>query len=287
MTDNTTGDLSDVGAQVRAAYDATGAAWDRGPRRIYDLLAAGLLDRSPLPFDHAVAVDAGAGTGAATTELMRRGASVTAVDLSVGMLRRLVPDAALPGDAAVPGDARPRLTIAVGDVVRLPIRSGAVDIAVAAFVLNHLTRPLDGLHELTRVIRPDGAVLASVFGAAPPHPSKEAIDAVAARHGFIVPGWHRQMKACFEGQVATPEALATLAHDAGLVEIGVDAVHADPPMTEADLVSWRTGMAHLAPFIASLRPEQAGALLAEARAAVVGMPPLTLAMLTLVGRQPA
>jgi ubiquinone/menaquinone biosynthesis C-methylase UbiE len=276
MTDNIP-DGGDLGAQVQAAYDATGAAWDRGPRRIYDLLAGDLLDRSPLPFDHAVAVDAGAGTGAATTQLIRRGARVTAVDLSVGMLRCL----------AVPDDARPQLTIAVGDVVRLPVRTGAVDIAVAAFVLNHLPRPLDGLRELTRVTRPDGAVLASVFGAAPPHPSKDAIDAVAARHGFTVPDWYRRMKTSFEAQVATQEALARLGRDAGLVEIEVEAVHLDPRMTEADLVSWRAGMAHLAPFIASLRPDQAEALRAEARAAVVGMPPLTIAMVTLVGRQPA
>ena len=37
----------DVTADVRAAYDATGAAWDNGPRRIYDQLA--IVAPRPIP----------------------------------------------------------------------------------------------------------------------------------------------------------------------------------------------------------------------------------------------
>lgn len=259
----------DVRADVRAAYDATGAAWDNGPRRIYDQLAVALLDRCPVAFDHAVAVDAGAGTGAATSELVRRGAHVTAVDLSAGMLRRLTgTDAAL----------------AVGDVVALPVRTGAVDIAVAAFVLNHLPQPIDALRELARITRTTGAVLASVFGEAPPHPSKDAIDAVARRYGFTAPAWHRRLKDEFEPQTSTPDALAALARQAGLVDVEARVQHIEPTMTDADLVGWRTGMAHLAPFIATLPADTAHDLVDEARAAVAGMSPLNLAMVTLVGR---
>jgi SAM-dependent methyltransferase len=260
---------ADIAADVRAAYDATGAAWDRGPRRIYDQLALALLDRCPVPFDHAVAVDAGAGTGAATSELVRRGARVTAVDLSAGMLRCLDPTHA---------------TLAVGDVVRLPIRSNSVDIAVAAFVLNHLPQPIAALRELGRITHPTGAVLVSVFGEAPPHPSKDAIDAVARRYGFTAPGWHRRLKDEFEPQTATPDALAALALEAGLSDVTARVVTVEPTMTDADLVGWRTGMAHLAPFIATLPAERAQALADDARAAVAGMPPLDLAMVTLVAR---
>jgi SAM-dependent methyltransferase len=261
------GDVTpDVTADVRAAYDATGAAWDGGPRRIYDQLAAVLLDACPVLFDHAVAVDAGAGTGAATVELLRRGARVTAIDLSVGMLARV-------------GGA-----VAVGDVVRLPIRTNAVDIAVAAFVLNHLPRPVDGLRELARVTRPGGAVLVSVFGQAPPHPSKEAIDAVAAGYGFATPAWYLRMKDTFELQATTPEALTALAHQSGLVDAEAHLVTVTPAMTDRDVVSWRLGMAHLAPFVASLPAAQAKALADDACAAVAGMPPLEVAMVVLVGR---
>jgi SAM-dependent methyltransferase len=260
-----------VRADVRAAYDATGAAWDRGPRRIYDQLALALLDRCPVPFDHAVAVDAGAGTGAATSELVRRGARVIAVDLSAGMLRGLTATEA---------------AAAIGDVVALPIRTDAVDIAVAAFVLNHLARPIDALRELGRITRPTGAVLVSVFAEAPPHPSKDAIDAVARGYGFTVPGWHRRLKEEFEPQTATPDALAALAREAGLSDVTARVVTIEPTMTDADLVGWRTGMAHLAPFIATLPAELAQALADDAGAAVAGMPPLHIAMVTLVARAP-
>jgi ubiquinone/menaquinone biosynthesis C-methylase UbiE len=265
------GDVTaDVTADVRAAYDATGAAWDNGPRRIYDQLAAVLLDQSPLPFD-AVALDAGAGTGAATAELIRRGARVTAVDLSVGMLRRMTG------------------AVAVGDVVRLPIRSSCVDVAVAAFVLNHLPKPVDGLRELARVTRPGGVVLVSVFGQAPAHPSKEAIDAVAARFGFATPDWYLRMKDTFELQATTPEVLSTLARDVGLEDSQTRLVTVAPAMTDSDVVNWRLGMAHLAPFVASLPPQQAKGLADDACAAVAGMPRLEIAMVTLVAvpSQPA
>ena len=255
---------ADVTADVRAAYDATGAAWDNGPRRIYDQLAIALLDQSPVSFDGAIAVDAGAGTGAATAELTRRGAHVIAIDLSVGMLRRMTG------------------AVAVGDVVRLPIRSNAVDITIAAFVLNHLPRPVDGLRELARVTRPGGAVLVSVFGQAPAHPSKEAIDEVAARFGFAAPDWYLRMKDSFELQATTPEALGELARQAGLQGAGDELVIVRPAMTDGDVVNWRLGMAHLAPFVASLPPVQAKALAHDACVAVAGMPPPEIAMVTLV-----
>lgn len=257
-------DRTDVTSDVRAAYDATGAAWDGGPRRIYDQLAIALLDRSPVPFDKAVALDAGAGTGAATAELMRRGARVIAIDLSVGMLQRITG------------------SVVVGDVVRLPVRSDAVDVTVAAFVLNHLPHPIDGLRELARVTRPGGAVLVSVFGQAPAHPSKEAIDAVAVRYDFAAPDWYLRMKNTFELQATTPDALTWLAHQAGLENCEAELVTVSPTMTDKDVVSWRLGMAHLAPFVASLQPEQARALADDAWVAVAGMPPLDIAMVTLV-----
>ncbi len=257
---------ADVTADVRAAYDATGAAWDNGPRRVYDQLAAVLLDQCPVSFDGAIAVDAGAGTGAATAELVRRGAHVTAVDLSAAMLRRISG------------------AVAVGDVVRLPIRTDAADITVAAFVLNHLPRPVAGLRELARVTRPGGVVLASVFGDGPAHPSKEAIDAVAARFGFASPGWYVHMKESFELHATTAQAVAALALQSGLRDGRAQLVTVTPAMTDADVVNWRLGMAHLAPFVASLTPAQAKSLADDACVAVAGMPPLEIHMVALNAR---
>jgi SAM-dependent methyltransferase len=263
---------SDVTAAVRAAYNATGAAWDTGPRRVYDQLAIALLDRSPVELAGALAVDAGAGTGAATAELVRRGARVAAVDLSTSMLRGITATTAAIGVA--------------GDVVALPVRSGAADIAVAAFVLNHLARPADGLAELGRVIRRGGVVLASVFGVGPSHPSKDAIDAIAVEYGYRPAPWYQRMKETYEAQVSDANELAGFATTAGLRDVIAEVVHVRPPMSASDLVSWRTGMAHLAPFVASLPVARASELTAAAVAAVTGMPPLDLAMLTLVARRP-
>jgi ubiquinone/menaquinone biosynthesis C-methylase UbiE len=254
---------ADVRADVRAAYDATGAAWDSGPRRVYDQLAGVLLDQSPASFDGAVALDAGAGTGAAADEMMRRGAHVTAIDLSAGMLQRMSG------------------AVAVGDVVRLPIRSSAIDITVAAFVLNHLPEPVVGLRELARVTRRGGVVLVSVFGQAPAHPSKAAIDEVATRYGFATPDWYLRMKDTFELQTTTPDALRAIAREAGLVNSQAGLVTVTPAMTDNDVVNWRLGMAHLAPFVARLPPARANALADDACAAVAGMPPLEITMVTL------
>ena len=263
----------EVRDQMKAAYDATGAAWDAGPRRVYDALAAALLDYSPVTIAGALAVDAGAGTGVATQELTRRRARmIVAVDLSAGMLRR-VADARTPSVAAV-----------VGDVNALPLDRNCADLTVAAFVLNHVADPTATLAELARVTKPDGGVLASVFGAAPPHPSKDAIDRVAASYGFTPPGWYRVFKDARDTPLQDPHVVREHATRAGLRDVSVDVVIVDPQLSDADLVSWRTGMAHLAPFVRQLAPARAEQLRADATAAVAGLPALTLTMQALSSR---
>ena len=152
MTDAEGAASEDLTAAIGAVYDANGAARDDGPRRIYDQLAVTLLDAASTSYAGVSAVDAGAGTGAATAELLRRGARVVAVDLSAGMLRRVKKAGRASADAIA------------GNIVALPLRDAVADVAVAAFVLNHLPNPVDGLRELARVTRPSGWVLASTFG---------------------------------------------------------------------------------------------------------------------------
>jgi ubiquinone/menaquinone biosynthesis C-methylase UbiE len=263
--------------QMRAAYDATGAAWDAGPRRVYDALAAALLDCSPVAIAGALAVDAGAGTGAATQELTRRRARmIVAVDLSAGMLRGVA-------TARTPGRTS-SVAAVVGDVDALPLASGCADLTVAAFVLNHVADPTATLAELARVTKPDGGVLASVFGASAPHPSKEAIDRVAASYGFTEPGWYRVFKDARDTPLQDLRAVRDHAIRAGLLDVSVDVVVVDPQLSDVDLVSWRTGMAHLAPFIRQLAPARAQQLRADAAAAVAGLPALTLTMQALSSR---
>jgi len=60
------------------------------------------------------------------------------------------------------------------------------------------------------------------------------------------------------------------------VATGVDA--------PAELIGWRLGMAHVAPFVASLPADDHAALQHAAEAAVADVPPLIVDMLALAAR---
>ncbi|MFJ7270963.1 class I SAM-dependent methyltransferase [Streptomyces sp. NPDC099050] len=96
-------------------------------------------------------LDAGCGSGPLTAALRDRGAVVTGVDSSAGMLalarRRLGDDAALH-------------LVDLRD--RLPFADGAFDDVVASLVLHYLEDWGPTLAELRRVLRPGGRLIASV-----------------------------------------------------------------------------------------------------------------------------
>ncbi|MFI5863905.1 class I SAM-dependent methyltransferase [Streptomyces sp. NPDC051546] len=96
-------------------------------------------------------LDAGCGSGPLTAALRERGAVVTGVDSSAGMLalarRRLGEDAAL-HEADLGG--------------RLPFADGAFDDVVASLVLHYLEDWGPTLAEFRRVLGPGGRLLASV-----------------------------------------------------------------------------------------------------------------------------
>jgi SAM-dependent methyltransferase len=92
----------------------------------------------------ATVVDACCGSGMEAEFLARRGARVLAVDLSEGAARR--------------ARARARrfdldYFVVVGDVERLPVRTGAAEVAFVHDGLHHLADPLVGVRELARVGR--------------------------------------------------------------------------------------------------------------------------------------
>ncbi|MFI7454589.1 methyltransferase domain-containing protein [Nonomuraea sp. NPDC049714] len=96
-------------------------------------------------------LDAGCGSGPLSAALRDRGAVVTGVDASAGMLalarRRLGDDA----------DLR---VVDLGD--RLPFADGAFDDVVASLVLHYLEDWAPTLAEMRRVLRPGGRLIASV-----------------------------------------------------------------------------------------------------------------------------
>lgn len=259
------------GVEEFAGY-RNGAAWADGPQTVYDRLAVAALSLLPNRLDGLSAVDVGAGTGAATRELLRRGCDVVAVDPSVSMLAELT------------RQTGGRVPTVVGDIRQLSMREGTFDVAVAAFVLNHLDDPAAGVRELARVTRRGGHVIATTFGG-DDHPIKGAVDEVLVRYGFVHPQWYRVVKEQRIPLSASAAALAAAGAAGGLAEPRVDELRVDlSDLPTKAAVGYRLGLAHIAPFIATLDATTRSSLDAELADAVEGLPPLALPMLVLSGR---
>ena len=143
-------------------YHGAAQGWAQGATLVYAPIAALLIARTPIPLTGTRVLDVGAGTGVCEGPLKAAGAAtVVAADLSHDMLAWNRP-------------ARPPAVVA--DVMRLPFPSAVFDVAVASFVLNHLTNPIGGLTELTRVARPGGAVLATVYANSSHRDNRYTID---------------------------------------------------------------------------------------------------------------
>lgn len=219
---------------VAEAYTAAAPGWARGPERIYTRMAQLLVGWSPVPLAGRVVLDVGAGTGSAGRAAQAAGGHVLAVDLVATMLRA----------AGTPG--------MVADARRLPLRTGAVGAVVAAFSLNHIDQPTTGFREARRVTERGGTVLASSYGTEIRHPVRDAVDSALAAAGYQAPGWYVDMKAGPMAALSTPEGMRSAAQMAGLDPEVVEVVIAFPELGAGDLVAWRLGMAHTAPFVSGL-----------------------------------
>jgi ubiquinone/menaquinone biosynthesis C-methylase UbiE len=237
-------------------YARSAERWALGGELVYGPIAAELVGTSPHPLAGRIVLDAGAGTGAASAALRRRRARPLAVDLSAGMLA---------------WRAASRPPCAVADVRALPLATGSVDDAVAAFVLNHLTDPDAGLGELARVTRPGGAVLAAVFGNDSRSDARDRIDAAAAAAGWQVPDWYRQMKTAAAPILGTAAAMAAAARAAGLAAVQAEERQLDVGVTQpAQLVRYRLGHPVFADWLDLIGPHGSQAFVARAEDAVGG-----------------
>jgi len=257
--------VSDAGA-IAADYSATGAAWQHGPGRIYDVLAERLVRDTPTHWDGRLVVDVGAGTGAASRAIARAGGRPLATDFASGMLTG--------------ADDRP--PSAAADARALPIRTGRLDGWVAAFCLNHVPDPELALVEAVRVVRAGGPIVASAYAADDAHPAKAAVEAAAAEQGWVVPAWSGVMRHVTSPLLATVDSALTVAERADLGTTEVEAVAVPfPQLGVADLVAWRMGMAQMAPFVATLEPDARTALRNRAAELLDGAPPLVRRMVVL------
>jgi ubiquinone/menaquinone biosynthesis C-methylase UbiE len=135
-------------AAVRHAYEAIA---DGYAEKFGDDLEGSLMDRSVL--DDAVGVlsrsalvlDLGCGPGQVASYVSKRGRRTVGIDITPAML-------------IVARGLDPTVPLIEGDVLRLPVRDGALDGAVAWFSLHNLPRSLLGqaLVEVRRVLRRGG-----------------------------------------------------------------------------------------------------------------------------------
>jgi ubiquinone/menaquinone biosynthesis C-methylase UbiE len=233
-----------------------GAAWAAGPDRVYRLLARAAIDLLADDLSGALFLDAGAGTGAASTVLRARGARTIAGDLSRAMVGFAPP---------------PRFA---GDVLHLPLRTASVDGAIANLVLSHVDDPGAALGELRRVTRAGGPVLATAFPSDSAHPVKDAADRVLSAFGYEPPGWYSAVKDL--GEARAREALGAMAVrvEADIAALGVET-----------LANWRLGMAQVAGFMSGLSPSSRERLVDSLRADVAALPEIPpLGLLVLVNR---
>jgi ubiquinone/menaquinone biosynthesis C-methylase UbiE len=257
---------AELAPEVRAAYDAAAADWAAGPEQVYTPLARALVGAAPLPVAGARVLDLGAGTGVAGRALLAAGADqVVAADLAVAMLRR----------------AGPSQHPVAADAAALPFRDQAFDLVVAAFCLNHLSRPRTALREVRRVGR---SLAASTFAPGWTHPAKLAVDEALRPFGFQLPAWYRSLQREAGPAAQDPARLAAQAAAAGFTGVRVRTMTVPTGLSaSAQLASWRLGMAQVVPFLQSLDAEQRAAARRAAEQAVAGTGPLVVSMLILTG----
>jgi SAM-dependent methyltransferase len=190
---------------------------------------------------------------------------VVAADVAPGMLRH----------------CPRRLHPVAADATELPFADCGFDLAVAAFCLGHLTDIPACLAELRRVC---GSIAASAFAPGWTHPAKPAVDEILAAAGFRPPDWYLTFKNQTEPRAADAGHLLRQFADAGFTSGRTRTVVVRTGVARpAELASWRLGMAHVAPWLASLSlPERAEVShAAEAAVVAAGAPPLDVSMLVL------
>jgi demethylmenaquinone methyltransferase/2-methoxy-6-polyprenyl-1,4-benzoquinol methylase len=140
---------SDVAAmfdRVAARYDLANDVLSLGQDRAWRRLVVEAV--APAPGE--AILDIAAGTGTSSEGFATAGATVVAVDLSLGML-------------TVGKKRKPELSFLAGDALHLPFRDGSFDAVTISFGLRNVEDPATALTEMARVTRPGGRLVICEF----------------------------------------------------------------------------------------------------------------------------
>lgn len=200
--------------RTRVAWDAIAAGYDRFVTPTHMWLGGEALRRAGVEAGTRL-LDVACGSGALSVPAARLGARVTSVDLSAGMIERLLDRARVEGLA--------NLEARVMDGHSLELDDDAFDVAGSQFGVMLFPDLPRGLRELARVTRPGGRVLIVAYG---PPDRVEFIGVFVAAIRAVVPG--------FTGlpddppplpfQVADPARLRDELVAAGLADVRVETI---------------------------------------------------------------
>ncbi|MDW7679969.1 MAG: class I SAM-dependent methyltransferase [bacterium] len=99
-------------------------------------------------------LDVGCGTGLLMRDLLKSGHDVIGIDLSTQML--------IDTKKSINGFFQINSSIANGDVERLPFKDNTFDLITSIGVLEYLCSDDDGINEMTRVVKNEGHIIASL-----------------------------------------------------------------------------------------------------------------------------
>jgi SAM-dependent methyltransferase len=250
-------------------YAGAAEAWATQASAVYSRLARALVDDCPVPLDGARVLDLGAGTGVVSEVASAAGAAVFAADLSLDML-------------AYGRYHRP--PAAVADAFALPFKAATFDAVLAGCLVNHFEEPALVLRAAASTVRSGGAVVVSSFASAP-DPLKDAVDGVAARHGWKAPEWYLVIKRASALHLGDFETLAATGRAAGLRDV-VARRHdiSMSGLTVEQAVGYRLSLPTFTPWLDSLSPGEHERVMDEAlRVAAPIVPSWSAALMVLSG----
>lgn len=167
-------------------------------------------------------LDAGCGAGLLGVLASLRGATVTALDASAGLL-------------AVARARLPEADVREGDLEALPFADAAFDAVTAVNSIFYAADMATVMRELTRVVRPGGRVVVTAWG---PPARCETLTATLATLGPLMPPPPPNAPPGGPGALSAPGALAGVLAAAGLRVVAEGEVACPFVFPDAE-VSWR------------------------------------------------